>query len=293
MTNYDVDFETLLDPKTNFVLIVLNESLNSTKSKTKTFNQLWTNGNKFQLINQLIKLKIYTNLYCFEQKIIFFFFRLIDANFDKKAKKRVLVDGANNWLFENYETFHDPDYICGDMDSISEEAFEFFKKKLSPSNIVRLADQEETDFDKSISFCLKQFNLETIDYFVTIWGQTGRIDHNLSCISTLIKNINRNSPPIYLIDLDNSLSCVLINKKTIRINKKSKWCSLIPVGEPSKISTTGFKWNLNDFTLKFGEFISTSNEFDLNEDHCIIRCDRPIFFSMHLPDDSFNRTVFF
>ena len=201
-----------------------------------------------------------------------------------KALKRVVVDGASNWLFENQNEFCLPHFITGDLDSISDEALNYFQTKLESNQIVRLPDQDETDFDKTISFCLNRFSDFKIDYFVVIWGQTGRIDHNLSCISTLIKNNNRGSLPIYLIDIYSSLSCVLKDAKKIRINAKSEWCSLVPIGQPATISTTGFKWNLLNFQLKFGELISTSNEFDLKQTYCTINCDKPIFFSMHLPE---------
>lgn len=196
----------------------------------------------------------------------------------------MLVDGANNWLFENYATFGNPDLICGDMDSISREALEFFERKLPSSSIVKLPNQDETDFDKSLSFCLTKFDTQSIDHLVAIWGQAGRIDHNLSCISTLIKHNNRASLPIYLIDVNSSLSCVLNQTKRIKINPRSQWCSIVPVGEPAKVSTTGFKWNLTDYVLKFGELISTSNEFNPDKDYCTVQSDRPVFFSMHLPE---------
>lgn len=171
------------------------------------------------------------------------------------------------------------------MDSISKDALEYFKNNLNSSQIVKLANQDETDFDKSVSFCLEQFKDSKIDYFVVTWGQTGRIDHNLSCISTLIKNRNRNSLPIYLIDIQSSLSCILNGqRKSIKINPKSKWCSIVPIGEPSIVTTTGFKWNLTNNQLKFGELISTSNEFDLKQPFCTIQSDKPVLFSMHLPD---------
>lgn len=202
-----------------------------------------------------------------------------------KAKKRVIVDGASNWLFENRNEFADrPDFICGDMDSISAEALQYFGAQLSSSQIVRLPDQDETDFDKSVSFSLEQFKDIAVDYFVVTWGQSGRIDHNLSCISTLIKYNNRKNLPIYLLDIQSSLSCVLSGTRSIKTNPRSEWCSIVPVGEPCVVSTTGFRWNLTDYELKFGQLISTSNEFDQTQKFCTIQTEKPIFFSMHLPE---------
>ena len=45
MTKYDVDFEKIaLNASDNYVLLILNESLNSDKSKGPTFGKLWQNG---------------------------------------------------------------------------------------------------------------------------------------------------------------------------------------------------------------------------------------------------------
>ena len=195
------------------------------------------------------------------------------------------MDGASNWLFENRDAFTQlPDFICGDMDSISEQALRHFEKQLSSTQIVRLPDQDATDFDKSVDFCLAQFKDIGVDYFVVTWGQSGRIDHNLSCISTLIKYSNQKSLPIYLLDIQSSLSCVLNGARSIKTNPRSEWCSIVPVGEPCVVTTTGFRWDLTDYELKFGQLISTSNEFDRTQERCTIKSEKPVFFSMHLPE---------
>lgn len=140
----------------------------------------------------------------------------------------MVVDGAANWLLANYEEFGDPDVICGDMDSISEEAKDHFEKKLPKEKLVSLPDQMYTDFDKSVSLSIERFKDLNIDHLVVTWAQSNRIDHILSCISTLIRNVNNKSLPIYLIDIHNSLSIVLDEFKRIKVNPKSEWCSIIP-----------------------------------------------------------------
>lgn len=66
----------------------------------------------------------------------------------------------------------------------------------------------------------------------------------------------------------------------IPTNKHSKWCSLVPLAGPVKLSTTGFRWNLSEDSLEFGKFISTSNEFDGHSELVTVNIfDRPILFS--------------
>ena len=45
MSDCDVDYESILNSNANYILIVLNESLNSNKSKSLIFKKIWQNGN--------------------------------------------------------------------------------------------------------------------------------------------------------------------------------------------------------------------------------------------------------
>ena len=74
---------------------------------------------------------------------------------------------------------------------------------------------------------------------------------------------------------------------TIQIPHKHRdqlHCGLIPLGEPcSNIKTEGLKWNLNpQDILAFGTLVSTSNKFDPNADHVLIRTDKRILFTMEV-----------
>lgn len=75
---------------------------------------------------------------------------------------------------------------------------------------------------------------------------------------------------------------VLKGSHAIESSPLSKWCSLVPIGSASCVTTTGFRWNLNRQVLSFGSLISTSNEFDKNEKKCRIETDSPLLFSMDI-----------
>lgn len=70
--------------------------------------------------------------------------------------------------------------------------------------------------------------------------------------------------------------------KTPKSFDSNTWCSIVPLMEPSKVTTSGFKWNLSDDQIKFGSFISTSNQFDPNADEVFIQTSKPVLFSMKL-----------
>jgi thiamine pyrophosphokinase len=82
-----------------------------------------------------------------------------------------------------------------------------------------------------------------------------------------------------------------------------KYCGLFPMGRPAVVTTRGLKWNLNRQLLEFGKFISSSNEFcveenksgrigiddvfrDLNYDkkrrHVLIKTDQPLIWTMSI-----------
>lgn len=81
---------------------------------------------------------------------------------------------------------------------------------------------------------------------------SGRIDHILSQINTLFKANN------FLKDVDvylmtkNSLCWILAPGAHVTtvpeiFVKEQRWCSYVPVGAKTNVSTTGFKWDLSKF----------------------------------------------
>ena len=89
------------------------------------------------------------------------------------AEKIICCDGATQNLLNAGII---PDFIIGDLDSISED----IKKKFS-SIIIHSADQESNDLTKAFIFCIEN-NLKEI----TILGATGkREDHTLGNLSLL------------------------------------------------------------------------------------------------------------
>lgn len=97
----------------------------------------------------------------------------IPLSFLRNAKQIVCCDGATQNLVDFGLT---PDFIVGDLDSISETLKERFASILR-----RSAEQETNDLTKAIRFCLENGNNE-----ITILGATGkREDHSLGNLSLL------------------------------------------------------------------------------------------------------------
>ncbi|MCL1937584.1 MAG: thiamine diphosphokinase [Candidatus Azobacteroides sp.] len=97
----------------------------------------------------------------------------IPLSFLQKAERIICCDGAaENLLQYGLE----PDYIVGDLDSLSDT----LKKRFSPT-LFHNPDQETNDLTKSVAFCSdRQWNE------VTILGASGkREDHTLGNLSLL------------------------------------------------------------------------------------------------------------
>lgn len=73
---------------------------------------------------------------------------------------------------------------------------------------------------------------------------------------------------------------IFISKENPENNFKIPYCSLIPIGSPCKVTTSGLKWNLRNDTLAFGRSVSTSNEAEKHASSVTIENSEPLLWSM-------------
>jgi thiamine pyrophosphokinase len=91
----------------------------------------------------------------------------------QQAATVVCCDGATEKLLQSGQV---PDYIVGDLDSLSPELKVRFSDRIFPSD-----DQETNDLTKAVHFCIERDATK-----ITIVGATGlREDHTLGNISLL------------------------------------------------------------------------------------------------------------
>lgn len=195
----------------------------------------------------------------------------------KKAALRVTVDGgANSWLttIQKYiegggkidECDFLPDLISGDFDSITPEAFAYYKNR--GVKTVFTYNQEETDFYKALKLAIK--TCPEIHTVITLCEYYGRFDHSMSNLNTLYKICNvpeYQHINLYLMNPTSITWLLKPGKHKLHIPphlwSNRAGCSLIPIGQPCyDVTTTGLEWNLKNGTLKFGGMISSSNKYD-------------------------------
>jgi len=141
-----------------------------------------------------------------------------------------------------------PDFIIGDLDSISSGAFKKFR---STSKIIKLKRQNDTDVEKCLKYAIKN-NYEE----VLLAGVIGnRLDHSFCNLGIVLKFFNKIK--ISLIAEDSFLKPY---SGTVKLKTKpEEIVSVYGIDSKTKISSKGLKYPLKNVSLPFGKKESTSN----------------------------------
>ncbi|XP_028775915.1 thiamine pyrophosphokinase 1-like [Neltuma alba] len=189
------------------------------------------------------------------------------------AHTRVCADGGANRLYDEMplllphedasyvRTRYVPDAIKGDMDSIRSEVLDFYKV-LGTKIMDESHDQDTTDLHKCVAHirgCTSDMDKSSLRILVT-GALGGRFDHEIGNINVLCRFSDTR---IILLSDDCLIHLLPMNyhhKIYIQSSVEGPHCGLIPIGMPSRSSTTtGLQWDLNDTEMKFGALVSTSN----------------------------------
>ncbi len=140
-----------------------------------------------------------------------------------------------------------PDVILGDLDSIRPSV----RKRFSGVTTLRIADQNSTDLEKAIRYCLRR-RCSSID----VLGATGgRIDHtagNLGCFKKFGYRC-----ALTFIDDDGELS--MVGKRISLQTRKRELISLIPLERCTGVTTKNLLYPLRNGALELGVREGTSN----------------------------------
>ena len=146
----------------------------------------------------------------------------------------ICADGAVNKIIK---LGIEPDYILGDLDSISAENLKKYYDK-----IVELKDQNYNDLHKILLWC-KEKNIKYID-IIGIDGK--RIDHTIGNFSIILDCISFVDITIYT----EYGTIYTINKERTFKNCYKKNISIFNSMPENKITTNGLKYELNNANLK-------------------------------------------
>ncbi len=162
-----------------------------------------------------------------------------------------------------------PDYIIGDLDSITQKTRLYF----SSVPIIHVSDQNSTDLEKVLEFLLTS-RIQS----ATIIGATGeRPDHTMSNFSILMKYHKK----ITLQFFDELCTVEIIQKKIRFKAETGQQISLVPMGKCSGITTKGLKYPLKDESLELGFREGSSNEAIAATVDVIVKSGSLLLFKIH------------
>ena len=220
------------------------------------------------------------------------------------AQYRCTVDGGTSVWTQIVNNTRDtvvrdvPDLITGDFDSADMTHVEHFK--LLGSKVVATPDQDYTDFTK----CLQQLSsemksghnkkLDNVEAVFAFVESSGRLDQIMANIQTLFlaQDLLHSRPvtsdvsaPVPVFQLSSSTLSWLLAPGHHKIVTREcvsarSHCGLIPLDGRAVVSSSGLKWNLDQGVLRFGELVSTSNGFNMSDDHVSIETDNYLLWTM-------------
>lgn len=169
----------------------------------------------------------------------------------KKSDFIIAADGGGN-ILHNANII--PDFLVGDLDSISNEVLNYFYSK----NVMVEKYPVDKDFTDGEIALQKAVDLEVDE--ISFLGCTGeRFDHVLGNLALLYKALNNNIKA-KIIDKNNII--YLIDKKCIIEKIEGYKFSLLPYISPiNNLSISGARYKLNNYKLEHGSTRTISNEF--------------------------------
>ncbi|KAH7729137.1 thiamine pyrophosphokinase [Aphelenchoides avenae] len=121
-----------------------------------------------------------------------------------QAKVRYCTDGAANVLamLSNENKLSPPNVICGDFESVFPSTKAFFDKH---SFLKEIKDDDATALANTLRLLRESKELKEgqVTAVVVFGGISGRFDHTLAAIKSLLEHRSESSLPIVLLDGEN------------------------------------------------------------------------------------------
>ena len=175
---------------------------------------------------------------------------------------KICVD-SNLSFFKELDV--EPDIIIGDLDTVD------INKSSSKSTVVKEEDQNKTDLEKSLDYCIAQ-NIKDI-YII---GATGkRDDHSFANIMIA----QQYSDTLNIEMISNFFQIFFVNGSKEILEKKSRNLSMISLISDNKITTSGLEYNLSDQKLNsFSHGISNR----IISDKCLIKAKEKLILFIEI-----------
>ncbi|GMT17423.1 hypothetical protein PFISCL1PPCAC_8720 [Pristionchus fissidentatus] len=172
-----------------------------------------------------------------------------------------------------------PSMISGDVAGLGELTKKYYKEK--QCGIFPATDECRTDLCNCLD--LIKGTKGSPPTFV-LGGLSGRLDHSFATLNSLLLALSDNPrAPVYVMDGDNIVFVVPKGTHRISLDRAllTDVCGFAPLCQyETRVTTRGFRWNLDDAPLSFGGTISTSNE--LENDEISLKTSAPLILTFEL-----------
>ncbi|KAL5614658.1 hypothetical protein BROUX41_004756 [Berkeleyomyces rouxiae] len=217
-------------------------------------------------------------------------------NIFTSCSPRVAADGGGTRLFQlaqqvrkdGVSPYDALNFIVGDMDSISDQALQYFTIQTPrPAQVVRQPDQgsNSTDFGKAIRF-IRDVDMNALPDVIAVGGCGGRVDQGVAQLHHLYMFHNPLSR-IFLLS-DESLTFLLpAGKHEICVRDGdaevfAKWVGILPMNGVAHITTKGLEWDVTDWETSFPGAMSTSNHVLPETTSVHVETDNGVLFTIAL-----------
>jgi len=193
----------------------------------------------------------------------------------------VCADGAVNRLFDEgphwmggaealrvaIDTMRTPLAVVGDMDSASASNLATVTRR--GGAVLRLQEQDTTDFDKALDYLERQEIDARKRKLLIYGGRPTRLDHMLSTLNSMLR-YERSFGRIVKLDEYATVEIIPEGSHVVRLaaahGPLPVSCALLPaVGSVSSVTTVGLRYELRHQPLAFGVCISSSNHAESRE----------------------------
>ncbi|CAI4231126.1 unnamed protein product [Auanema sp. JU1783] len=201
------------------------------------------------------------------------------------SKIRAATDGALSLIIER-DSFLLPTFVGGDFDSVKEEDVVLAEKE--NIEIMHLPDENKTDMTKVLEVLLEKLKEKPeVKEVIILGGLNGRFDHILSVLNSCLLCQRLTDKRLFIVDDRNLVFLVLPGTTKINIDRSllTKSCGFIPISQEETIVTTsGYRWDLKNQSIAFGNLISTSNE--PIQDEISIKTNAPLIITFELSEST-------
>lgn len=158
--------------------------------------------------------------------------------------------------------------VIGDLDSLEDSTRAYYSSRPQPAEIIHDPDQYSTDFGKAVDL-IRSRHGDNAD-IIALGGLGGRVDQGLSQVHHLY--LFQPGPGyelgrVFLLSGQSLTFLLKPGRHSIHVRDEDgtaadvfgKHVGILPIGEPSRITTQGLEWDVSDWETYFGGPMSTSN----------------------------------